>query len=322
MADAGRWDTAGRRPAVAGLVCAIALTLLLAACKPPSHGDGQGPRSGAPGPEAYPLAYSIGKFDDRFGISREQFLATAAEAEALWERAAGRQLFTPQRDATFKLNLVFDERQERTLEARKVKTAIDSKGRSYDALVWQHARRMERMKESEARYDVAVKALRKRLDDHNATVASWNEKGGAPAQEYARLERELADMKSAEADLERLRTDISDDVAAINDLVSQINDVATENNMQITYYNGAFVESREFEQGVYDGTGITIYQFSELPELRLALAHEFGHALGFDHVDDPVAVMHYKMGKQNVARPALAPQDLALLRQKFAQEQP
>jgi hypothetical protein len=318
MHDAGRWDAAGRFAAAARIACAISLTVLLAACKPPTPGDGSSPRPDAPGPEAYPLAYSIGAFDPRFGISREAFLATASEAEAVWEKAAGRQLFAQGRDASFKLNLVFDERQERTIEANKLKAAIDSRGRSYDALVWQHDRRVERLNANQERCDAAAKALQKRLDDHNATVTAWNERGGAPPGEYARLDRELAGLKEGEADLKRMQTDVNDDVAAVNDLVAQINDVASENNIQVTYYNGTFVESREFEQGVYDGIGITIYQFSGLPELRLALVHEFGHALGFDHVDDPAAIMHYKMGKQNAARPSLAPQDLEMLKKKFA----
>jgi hypothetical protein len=289
----------------AWLIAAASLCALLISCQ---------------GPDKYPLAYSVGSFDARFGITRDEFLAAAAEAGAVWGKAAGRQLFRPEPGAAFKLNLVYDERQERTIEAKKVRAAIDSKGRSYDALVWQHARRLERMKESGARYDAAASALQKRLDEHNATVASWNERGGAPPEEYARLERELAELRRGEEGLDRLRSDFNDDVTAVNDLVAQINELAATNNLQVTYYNGKFVESREFEQGIFDGSAITIYQFSGIPELRLALVHEFGHALGFGHVDDPGAVMYFKMEKQDPARPALAPADLRLLREKFGEE--
>jgi PAS domain-containing protein len=301
-------------------IAALTLTAFLISCQGPPPRDGSDRAVEAPGPDEYPLAYSIGSFDPRFGLTQQDFLATAAEAEGVWEKAAGRQLFRSQSEAPFKLNLVYDERQERTVEAKKVRAAIDSKGRSYDALVWQHARRLERMKESEARYTAAAAALQRRLDEHNATVASWNEQGGAPAQEYIRLDRELAEIRRGEKELERLRTDFNDDVTAVNDLVAQINELAETNNFQVTYYNGNFVESREFEQGVYDGSGITIYQFSGIPELRLALVHEFGHALGFGHVDDPAAIMHYKMGNQDAVKPALAPADLEMLRKKFREE--
>jgi hypothetical protein len=301
-------------------IAALTLTAFLISCQGPSPRDKSGRMTEAPGPDDYPLAYSIGSFDPRFGLTRQDFLAAAAEAEGIWEKAAGRQLFRSQAEAPFKLNLVYDERQERTIEAKKMRAAIDSKGRSYDALVWQHARRLERMKESGKRHDAAAAALQKRLDEHNATVASWNERGGAPGQEYIRLDRELAEIRRGEEGLERLRTDFNDDVTAVNDLVAQINELAETNNLEVTYYNGKFVESREFEQGVYDGTGITIYQFTGMPELRLALVHEFGHALGFGHVDEPAAIMYYKMEKQDAVKPALAPADLEMLRKKFGEE--
>jgi len=321
FSDTGRRTGAGRRQARASAWCVALICALLAGCKTSSDGDGSsGPHATAPGPEAYPLAYSVGTFDGRFGITREQFLKTAAEAKAVWEKAAGRPLFLPEQNARFRLNLVFDERQERTIEAMKVKAAIDSRGRSYDALLWQHDRRVERMQEHQALYDTAAARLQRRLDEHNASVAEWNDRGGAPAEVYARLERDRAGLREGESDLERLRTDVNDDVMAINDLVAQINEVATENNIGVSYYNGTFVEAREFEQGVYDGSAITIYQFTGIPELRLALVHEFGHALGFGHVDDPVAVMNYKLHKQDVARPTLAPADLELLKQKFGEE--
>ncbi len=215
------------------------------------------------------------------------------------------------------MNLVFDERQQRTLDARKVKASIDSRGRSYDALVWQHTRRTERLRELQRRYDDAAATMQKRFDAHNARAAYWNERGGAPAKEYGKLQEELTELEREQESLERLLTDLNDDVAAVNELVVQINELAEANNLDVTFFNGTFVEAREFEQGVFTGRDITIYQYSDVADLRIALVHEFGHALGFGHVDDPTAIMHYKFAKQDMTKPVLTGADLELLTKKF-----
>ncbi len=293
----------------------ILLLLILASCQGPPSKDG--PERAPFADDEYPVGYSLGTFDGRFGISEQDFLRVAEEAKAVWEKPAGRPLFRFDRGASFKVNLVYDERQQRTLEARKAKAAIDSRGRSYDALVWQHTRRTERLAEAQRRYDEAAAALRKRFDGHNAKAAYWNERGGAPAKEFGELQQELKALEREQGSLERLRTDLNDDVAAVNELVVQINELAEANNLDVTYFNGTFVDSREFEQGVFTGGDITIYQYSSVGDLRIALVHEFGHALGFGHVDDPAAIMHYKFAKQDMSKPVLTRADIDLVRRKF-----
>src|SRR3990167_9732757 len=56
-----------------------------------------------------PITYSIGSFDERFKISRDEFLAAIAKAEQIWEAAADKELFslTPS-GGRVTVNLVFD----------------------------------------------------------------------------------------------------------------------------------------------------------------------------------------------------------------------
>src|SRR3989344_3020351 len=63
-----------------------------------------------------PIAYSLGSFDERFGISKDRFLEAIKKAEAIWEAPTGKDLFAYKTDGRLKMNLVFDYRQEGKLE--------------------------------------------------------------------------------------------------------------------------------------------------------------------------------------------------------------
>ena len=63
-------------------------------------------------------------------------------------------------------------------------------------------------------------------------------------------------------------------------------------------FNNQFGGTREFTQGDYQGDHINVYQFRDRAELILVLAHELGHALQLDHVENPASIMYYLMGEQ------------------------
>ena len=82
---------------------------------------------------------------------------------------------------------------------------------------------------------------------------------------------------------------------------------------QAKTYQSLYGETTHFHKGEYNGRAITIYQFHDTADLTLVIAHEFGHALGLGHVDDPQAVMHAFMGEQDIARLMLSRHDIDIL---------
>ena len=57
-----------------------------------------------------PLSYKLGTIDSSFNITPEEAKWHAAAAEAVWESAVGRELFTYDEQASFTIDFVFDER--------------------------------------------------------------------------------------------------------------------------------------------------------------------------------------------------------------------
>ncbi|MEX2116148.1 MAG: matrixin family metalloprotease [Bacteroidota bacterium] len=268
-------------------------------------------------PSSFPMKYRVGEVDARFGISRERFLTLVREAEAKWEEPLGVSLFEHDPTSDFLVNLTFDHRQQRTIDARQAKAVLDDRENSVRSMMSEYNMAGEEHLRLKARYESELAAFTGRLDRHNATVADWNRKGGAPPEEFAKLKEEEKRVDEARQSLDKLMADLNDAVSRQNALAVKVNSLADQFNLDVNLYNGRFVESREFEQGQYDGKGITVYQFTEESDLRVALMHEFGHALGFHHVDTPEAIMHRRLEKQEMQNPGLTEDDLELLKSAF-----
>src|SRR5437867_13256394 len=61
-----------------------------------------------------PVLYRLGHIDAQFGLSDSAVRAALEQAEQLWEKALGRNLFEYSATAQLTINLVFDERQHAT----------------------------------------------------------------------------------------------------------------------------------------------------------------------------------------------------------------
>lgn len=265
-----------------------------------------------------PITYSIGSFDTRFGLSRERFLEAIRDAEAMWEKAIGKELFVYAPGGKLKVNLIYDYRQEATVKMRSLGLTVDDNQGSYDALTARYKTLKNEFTESEIRYNALVAEVEKRSESYNAEVSSWNKRGGAPRDVYARLGEESASLKadverirSMEGDLRKLQSDINALVTVINQIANNINASAEEFN-RIGKARG-----EEFTEGLFsaDRTGerIDIYQFNDSAKLVRVLAHELGHALSLEHVDDPKAIM-YRLNQGTNTKPTSA--DIAVLKKQ------
>ncbi len=98
----------------------------------------------------------------------------------------------------------------------------------------------------------------------------------------------------------------------VNVLANQLNAATGKINSKVDEYNQSAGES--FHKGEYNGKEINVYEFQDNNELKLALAHELGHALNLDHVSNENAIMYPVLKDQNLNDIQLTQEDVDALK--------
>ncbi len=250
-----------------------------------------------------PIKYTLGTFDTRFNLSKDSFLQALREAENIWEEPFNRDFFTYEENITseirniLKVNLVYDYRQEATSKLASLGIVVSENKTSYDML-------REKFTKLKGEYTKMLEIFNTRLNtfevankNFETSVNFWNAKGGAPQKEFDELNKIQDALEIESAELKRIQEVINNVADEINALVVVLNRLASILNLSVDQYNAVNEERGEsFQEGVYISDGVNkkidVYEFSNRDKLVRVLAHEFGHALGLDHVEDSKAIMY------------------------------
>lgn len=272
---------------------------------------------GRPGCDT-PIRWKLGDIDPRFPLGRDAFLVSVIRSEAIWEKQLGKNLLMYDPDATFVVTTLFDERQKMTYDKQDLDENVARYDRVAVTIKDDYDDQRTAFEQDRNALKRRIYAFENNLSEYNAEVSNVNASGGATKETFDALEKDrkaLQDEREA-IDLESVRVGALADT--VNAIAEKLNTETETVQRNLTDFRKKYGEPKPFIQGLYDpaGPSITIYQFENKDDLRLVLAHEFGHALGIEeHVqDDQSSLMYAMMGGQDLENPTLTPEDIAAYR--------
>jgi hypothetical protein len=241
------------------------------------------------------LTYRMGTLDAGFGIDTTYFLEAVREAEAIWEKSAGKEMFRYEQDGEMPISLIYDERQSATDQGHSLESEIGSAKRSASSVKAELDSVKSAYDKALSAYEASVAQFKTRQKALSDQIDYWNERGGAPSAEYRKLTQEQEALGRMADSIEGDRLAVNAVAKRADGLVDAYNTIVRDINSDVDEINR--LSDEEFEQGEYssdtDGQRIDIYQFDGRERLIRVLAHEFGHSLGIAHNEDPSSIMYY-----------------------------
>lgn len=245
-----------------------------------------------------PITYSIVGLDSRFGLTKTELLDTINRAEEIWESSITKQLFEYSETGDLKISLVYGYQQEATDAMREIGIVINDDRATYDTLNSRYDSLLVSYDREKARIEALTAVFNTEKSAYEQEVKSRNNRGRFSKEEYEALEQKRIDLNNQIVAINQASNSLNELVNTISSAATVLNRLIVTLNLQVDAYNEVNSSTGEtFNQGEYvrnaAGTAINIFQFNNENRLLRVLAHEFGHALGIEHLDNPEAIMYY-----------------------------
>ncbi len=258
-------------------------------------------------PCSQPIYYFINNFDERFGKTKESFIEQLRNSASIWNKIQGKDILIYDEVHTGKMsnfsnyklaiNLIYDDRQRTTDKLNQINSTIEDSKSNYNGLEVQY-------------YSLKQQYENKKSDINNLTIqyeasklayekdlARINSQKSISKDSFNQIEKERLALNQKANEINNANRELNIIVDQLNAKVKELNSIGKDINGKIGTFNSVSqTTGPEFQEGEYvrneNGQQINIYEFKDQNKLTRVLAHEFGHAIGLDHVSGKDSIMN------------------------------
>lgn len=231
-----------------------------------------------------PLGWRLGQLDPAFGLSETQALTMIQQAAAMWNEKTGQALLHHDPEDGFVIDFKFDARQQQLLKQRLLQRNLAR----YDDAIQPG---LQQLPEKFAELEQQIADFNRQKSQLQTQISQW--RPTAPNAENLRRQLEQEQKKLVrEADwLEQQRQQLLRDQNYLNETIRQRNELVTtaDQPSAATPFEVGLMTIRQHQRTM------TIFAFSSETDLIATLAHEFGHAFGIEHTQDPHSIMFHQL---------------------------
>ncbi len=264
-----------------------------------------------------PLTYRIGEIDERYNFSKNELASVMKKVEALWSTALDRELLAYDESGQVVIKLVYGEEQQLSEQEKTFSQRINVKKKQREVLENEFDRMTRNFKSKREDVEKMQDQYDQEVAKFNNYVSEWNGKSDVPERVVNNIKEMERKLRREKAKLQQKHREVESYRQRTNAKADQLNRVIKEEKEMIASYNNRFAKARKFNQGQYVKKGknetVFIYQFSNKNDLKTVLAHEFGHAMGLDHVKNPESIMFEMMDQQNIFNLSLTKEDISAI---------
>lgn len=267
-----------------------------------------------------PITWKVGSIDSRFEINQTDLKQIMKDVENLWGDAVDQNLIQYSDSGKVAINLIYSDRQKFTDNEQKLSEQINEMRKKYYSMRMDYQQESLAFQEKLNQYNQTFNEYATKVNEYNLRLSRLTNSGVVSRDDDEKLKNLKKEMEFLEKRLDPLEEELTIEEQKLNRLSEELNDYADEVNEYVFQYRNRYAQSRTFYQGFYNDVGnqkrINIYQFENPNKLRLVLAHEFGHALGLRHTENPVSIMNYNMRLQSDKILKLSDQDIQSIQNK------
>ncbi|WP_313036385.1 matrixin family metalloprotease [Acinetobacter sp.] len=261
------------------------------------------------------LRYHIAEVDPRFGLSEDELKRMSQQATDIWKAGTGKDYFVYDPNARLSIHLIYDQRQHDSVQRRQQFGQIQQSQQLWTSKNQQLKQFKAELDRANAMLEARKTQLDLQLQQYNQQIAIINQNGGVPASQREQMAQQQNQLQQQISGLQQEISIYNQKIQHLNLQVDELNQLNQQIDSSVKHFNQRF-QPKLFDKGSFNGKQITIYEFESEDDLRLTLAHEFGHALGLKHNQDPQALMYPLMKDQNLENFRLSTADIALLQER------